>query len=214
MEKIRAVLKNLSGQDQAGADPGVTFLELGFDSLFLTQVAGTFRKEFGVKVTFRQLLEDLATMDALSTHLDAILPPDVLPPSAVSIPAPAPPCRPAPTGELAVTRRGVRSEQLTPWRERCRRAGHPGAVARHGATTRNAARRRARACRCTGGGQAARPGSGDPRKHRARQGRTEGVRPLPAHREKRERRIHGAAAATPRRPDRALHRPDAEGPSG
>ena len=82
MEKIRAVLKNLSGQDQSAADPNVTFLELGFDSLFLTQVAGTFRKEFGVKVTFRQLLEDFATMDALSTHLDAILPPEVLPPPA------------------------------------------------------------------------------------------------------------------------------------
>ena len=91
MEKIRAVLKNLSGQDQSGADPGVTFLELGFDSLFLTQVAGTFRKEFGVKVTFRQLLEDYATMEALSAHLDAILPPEVLPSPAVSVPAPAPP---------------------------------------------------------------------------------------------------------------------------
>ena len=91
MEKIRTVLKNLSGQDQSGADPGVTFLELGFDSLFLTQVAGTFRKEFGVKVTFRQLLEDLATMDALAAHLDAILPPDVLPaPAAVSSAPPAP----------------------------------------------------------------------------------------------------------------------------
>ncbi len=92
-DKIRAVLKHLSGQDQSATDPGVSFLELGFDSLFLTQVAGTFRKEFGVKITFRQLLEDLATMDALAAHLDAVLPPDVLRP--VPVVAPAAPAAPA-----------------------------------------------------------------------------------------------------------------------
>ena len=100
VEKIRTVLRNLSGQDQSGADPGVTFLELGFDSLFLTQVAGTFRKEFGVKVTFRQLLEDLATIDALAAHLDATLPPDSLPAPAVVSPAPPAPV-PADPGQPA-----------------------------------------------------------------------------------------------------------------
>ncbi len=87
--KIRTILKNLSGQDMAGADPGVTFLELGFDSLFLTQVAGAFRKEFGVKVTFRQLLEDFATINTLAGHLDARLPPEAVKPT--TIPAPADP---------------------------------------------------------------------------------------------------------------------------
>ena len=91
LAKIRAVLKNLSGQDQSSADPATSFLELGFDSLFLTQVAGTFRKEFGVKITFRQLLEDLATMDALSAHLDAVLPPEVMKPAPAPAPAPVDP---------------------------------------------------------------------------------------------------------------------------
>ena len=64
----------------------MTFLELGFDSLFLTQVAGAFRKEFGVKVTFRQLLEDFATINTLAGHLDAQLPPEAVKPAT---PAPA-----------------------------------------------------------------------------------------------------------------------------
>ena len=86
-------LKDLSGQDQSGADINATFLELGFDSLFLTQVAGAFRKEFGIKVTFRQLLEDFSTMDTLAGHLDAQLPPEAMrpapPPAAAPVPVPA-----------------------------------------------------------------------------------------------------------------------------
>ncbi len=89
-EKIRSVLKNLSGQNMSGADPDVTFLELGFDSLFLTQVAGAFRKEFGVKVTFRQLLEDFATINALAGHLDAQLPPEEVKPVVTPAPVAAP----------------------------------------------------------------------------------------------------------------------------
>ena len=85
--KIRTILKNLSGQDHSAADADSTLLELGFDSLFLTQVAGAFRKEFGVKITFRQLLEDLVTINALAAYLDAQLPPEVVKPAA---PAPAP----------------------------------------------------------------------------------------------------------------------------
>ena len=82
VDKLRLVLKDLSGQDLSNADVNASFLELGFDSLFLTQVAGAFRKEFGIKVTFRQLLEDFSTLDTLSGYLDAQLPPDVLAPAA------------------------------------------------------------------------------------------------------------------------------------
>jgi iturin family lipopeptide synthetase A len=76
LAKLKSVLKNLSGQDLTDADPSATFFDLGFDSLFLTQAGQTFRKEFGVKVTFRQLLEELDTLDALASHLDETLPPD------------------------------------------------------------------------------------------------------------------------------------------
>jgi iturin family lipopeptide synthetase A len=95
--KIRAILKNLSGQDQQGADVSVTFLELGFDSLLLTQVAQAFRKEFGLKVTFRQLLEDYSTIETLAVYLDAQLPPEVMAPPAPTAVAPAAPMAPVNT---------------------------------------------------------------------------------------------------------------------
>ena len=94
-DKIRVTLKNLSGQDHASADPNVTFLELGFDSLLLTQVAQAFRKEFGVKVTFRQLLEEHATIAALAEYLDAQLPPEVLAPAASTPAVPASVAKPS-----------------------------------------------------------------------------------------------------------------------
>ena len=84
VSKIQAVLRNLSGQDQSAAASDVSFLELGFDSLLLTQVAQAFRKEFGVKVTFRQLLEDYSTMETLAGYLDSQLPPEPLPLTATT----------------------------------------------------------------------------------------------------------------------------------
>ncbi len=80
--KLKDVLKNLSGQDVTGADESASFFDLGFDSLFLTQAGQAFRKEFGVKVTFRQLLEELATLGTLAAYLDEKLPPDAPPPIA------------------------------------------------------------------------------------------------------------------------------------
>ena len=90
LDKLRTVLKELSGQDLSGADVNASFLELGFDSLFLTQVAGAFRKEFGIKVTFRQLLEDYSTMDTLAGYLDLQLPAEVMKPAPPPIAKPAP----------------------------------------------------------------------------------------------------------------------------
>ncbi len=101
LEKLRSLLKELSGQDLSGADVNTSFLELGFDSLFLTQVAGAFRKEFGIKVTFRQLLEELSTLDTLAGHLDGQLPPEVMkpaaPPPTIAQPVPVPVTLPGPT---------------------------------------------------------------------------------------------------------------------
>ncbi len=92
VERVRVVLKNLSGQDQSDAGSQTTFLELGFDSLLLTQVAQAIRKEFNVKVTFRQLLEDLATIESLANYLDEQMPPETAAPVKVVLErAPSPP---------------------------------------------------------------------------------------------------------------------------
>src|SRR5262249_20987207 len=54
-DQLVKILEDLSGEQIAGQDPNTTFLELGFDSLFLGQVAQTIQSKFGVKLTFRQL---------------------------------------------------------------------------------------------------------------------------------------------------------------
>ena len=75
--EVSATFEDLSGL-QLTSD-SVSFLELGFDSLFLTQASQALQKRFGVKITFRQLINDLNTVEALAGHLDAVLPPDKAP---------------------------------------------------------------------------------------------------------------------------------------
>lgn len=93
---IQEVLKESSGLELAGADPTLTFLDLGFDSLSLPQVGIALKKKMGVKITFRQLLlEDCPTLDAFTNHLDGVLPADAFaPPPAVEAETPV---VPAPT---------------------------------------------------------------------------------------------------------------------
>ena len=61
-------------------------LELGLDSLLLTQAATLFQRKFGVRITFRQLMEELSSLDAIASHLDAQLPPEAFAPAAAATP--------------------------------------------------------------------------------------------------------------------------------
>lgn len=83
VERLRMVAADLSGYAPEDLVETSTFLDLGFDSLFLTQLASAFQGEYGVKITFRQLFDELPTLHALAEHLDATLPPDEVP-----VPAP------------------------------------------------------------------------------------------------------------------------------
>ncbi|MHB1690581.1 MAG: amino acid adenylation domain-containing protein [Thiomonas sp.] len=74
--RLRDMFEDVSGEDLSQADAAAAFVELGIDSLTLTQAALQVRKEFGVPVTFRQLMESLRSMDLLAAHLDAQLPPE------------------------------------------------------------------------------------------------------------------------------------------
>lgn len=73
-DQLVAILEDLSGEQIAGQDPNTTFLELGFDSLFLGQVAQSIQSKFGVKLTFRQLLGDFPSVEAVSAHLATQVP--------------------------------------------------------------------------------------------------------------------------------------------
>ncbi len=84
IDEVRKTFEEMSGLELEGADPGATFLELGLDSLVLTQAALELKRKFGVPVAFRQLSEDLCTLDSLAQHLDGVLPPDAAEPSAAT----------------------------------------------------------------------------------------------------------------------------------
>jgi acyl transferase domain-containing protein/non-ribosomal peptide synthetase component F len=77
--ELKALLGQLSGRDLSDVDSRSTFVELGFDSLFLTQASLAIEKSFHVKIPFRQLLGDFSTIDALAAHLEAKLAAEHLP---------------------------------------------------------------------------------------------------------------------------------------
>ena len=69
--ELKSVLEKLSGVDLSGAQVTATFIELGFDSLFLTQASQAVRKRFGADISVRQLLAEFSTLESLASHLDA-----------------------------------------------------------------------------------------------------------------------------------------------
>ncbi|MBS2032792.1 MAG: amino acid adenylation domain-containing protein [Deltaproteobacteria bacterium] len=75
-QSVKALFEESSGNDIADTDLGATFVELGFDSLFLTQMALALGKRFGTKVSFRDLMENLPSITAVAEHLDRQLPPE------------------------------------------------------------------------------------------------------------------------------------------
>jgi len=88
---VRELFEEVSGLEIGDADS--TFVEMGMDSLFLTQAALQLQKKFGLKVTFRQLMENFPNVAALTDHLDTCLPADAY---ADAAPAPAAAPTPAP----------------------------------------------------------------------------------------------------------------------
>ena len=71
---LAALLEELSGERVDEAAFGASFLELGFDSLFLGRFVQALATRFGVSVTFRQLLGDLPSLFALAGHVVAVTP--------------------------------------------------------------------------------------------------------------------------------------------
>ncbi len=95
---LQTLFAELSGIDAAALTASADFLELGLDSLFLTQASGAIQKQFGAKIPIRVLLEDCSTLTALAARLDTLLPPDAepVPVSQPQPPANAPPAVVAP----------------------------------------------------------------------------------------------------------------------
>lgn len=72
--KISEIIKNASGITYESDSVSNTFLELGLDSLSLTQLSGRLKKEFDLPITFRQLNESFPTPSLLADYIELNLP--------------------------------------------------------------------------------------------------------------------------------------------
>ena len=64
------ILSDSSGLSGKDIDPDTSFLQLGFESLSLTQICARIKKELDVEVTLRQILEEVATFRSLSEYIE------------------------------------------------------------------------------------------------------------------------------------------------
>jgi len=78
INKVKDILENASGIEMTNVTPEMSFIEMGLDSLLLTQVALMLKKQFSLPITFRQLNEELGRLDLLVTYLDDKLPQDAI----------------------------------------------------------------------------------------------------------------------------------------
>ncbi|HLL21178.1 MAG TPA: aminotransferase class III-fold pyridoxal phosphate-dependent enzyme, partial [Kofleriaceae bacterium] len=110
---ICELVEEVSGLDVTGADPATPWLELGLDSLTLTQLALQVQRTHQVKVTFRQVMESFPSMAALAQLLDEQLPVEVAP-TAAATPAIATgvPALQVPAGDVNPYLRQVIDQQL------------------------------------------------------------------------------------------------------
>ncbi|MET0649249.1 MAG: aminotransferase class III-fold pyridoxal phosphate-dependent enzyme [Pyrinomonadaceae bacterium] len=98
VSKLSEMFARLFGSGAQEVPTDVPLIELGVDSLFLLQTSQVIKNEFGVKIPFRLLLEELSTVEAVAEHLDERLPAGF---GQTAPPLPAPPA-PAPAAAPAV----------------------------------------------------------------------------------------------------------------
>jgi glutamate-1-semialdehyde aminotransferase/acyl carrier protein len=98
IRKVKEILEDASGIELHSADPNSSFVELGLDSLLLTQVALNLKKSFNLPISFRQLNEEYGSLNLLVAYLDASLPPDPVQPQPQAQPLaqPQPQSQPQP----------------------------------------------------------------------------------------------------------------------
>ncbi|HEU4664109.1 MAG TPA: amino acid adenylation domain-containing protein, partial [Dokdonella sp.] len=83
--ELRELVESLTGEHLDATHDEASFLELGLDSLSLTQAALELERRYGLKLKFRRLMEDLDSIAKLATLLEPTLPAS---PPALSVPNP------------------------------------------------------------------------------------------------------------------------------
>jgi acyl transferase domain-containing protein len=76
VDQLRTLFEDVAGTEFDAVDPSTHFVELGLDSLSLTQVALQLQKTFALKITFRELMESHSSFESLAQHIDRLLPPE------------------------------------------------------------------------------------------------------------------------------------------
>ncbi|TDO19558.1 polyketide synthase [Pedobacter duraquae] len=76
-DKIKDILENASGINIDDHELQTSFIALGLDSLLLTQIAITIKREFKLPVSFKQLNDEYTSVALLAAFLDTNLPADV-----------------------------------------------------------------------------------------------------------------------------------------
>ncbi len=77
-DKLRELFEDASGIEIDATSVNMNFIEMGFDSLLLTQIVTNLKKEFKIPITFRKLFEEYNTIHSLAAHIDANLPAEAL----------------------------------------------------------------------------------------------------------------------------------------
>lgn len=86
LNKIVEIVEDNSGIEIEASDFNQSFLELGLDSLVLTQMAINLKNEFKTPISFRQLNDEFGSPDLLATHLDNVLPKEIYAPATTANP--------------------------------------------------------------------------------------------------------------------------------
>lgn len=70
LNKISEIVSSSSGIDYQAEDASYSFIDLGLDSLALTQLSLKLKKEFHLPITFRQLNEEFGSPNLLAEYID------------------------------------------------------------------------------------------------------------------------------------------------
>ena len=112
VRKLQSILEQISGMSVDELDPTQSFIQLGFDSLFLTQASNAFKKTFKIDITFRQLLDKTPTIESLASLLEDQLDSDAFAPQELTKPVAASATTPKRQAAQPVALTGQNSEQL------------------------------------------------------------------------------------------------------
>ncbi|MES2426038.1 MAG: amino acid adenylation domain-containing protein [Bacteroidota bacterium] len=85
--KVKKVLEDASGIEMANVGSDTSFIEIGLDSLLLTQIAISLKRTFNLPITFRKLNEEYPTLETLVNYIEQNTEPEELSVTAAPVQA-------------------------------------------------------------------------------------------------------------------------------